>query len=235
MRLDKYLCNSTDLCQRRARAAIAAGEVRVSGTIITDSATQVHEHNGISWLDRPLRLRPSRYIMLHKPKGSLCSHQDGAYPSLFNWLEIDKAENLHLVGRLDADTSGLVLFTDDGRWSYQITRPEHHCRKIYRVGLRNELASDVARQFANGIMLQGEASPTQPADVVQIDTKEVLLTLTEGRFHQVKRMFAAVGNKVVSLHREHIGHLSLDVGPGQWRHLTTDEVTGFYFNPAATD
>ncbi|MBR9859099.1 MAG: 16S rRNA pseudouridine(516) synthase, partial [Gammaproteobacteria bacterium] len=114
--------------------------------------------------------------------------------------------------------------TDDGRWSFNIIRPQQQCEKVYRVGLRDPLAENVAERFAQGLLLQGESAPTLPAGLEVVSAREVLLTITEGRFHQVKRMFAAVGNRVISLHREQIGSLKLDVESGQWRHLTTDEV-----------
>lgn len=227
MRLDKFLCKSTELTRREATRAIHAGEVNVNGAPVTNEATQVHENNRITLAGQPLTPRPSRYIMMHKPPGTLCSNTDGVYPSLFHQLDIDKAFDLHIVGRLDADTTGLVLLTDDGRWSYNIITPQMRCEKVYRVGLRDALAEEVAAKFAHGVQLQGEQSPTLPARLVMVSLREVLLTITEGRFHQVKRMFAAVGNRVVSLHREQIGPVSLDVAAGQWRHLTADEITCF--------
>ena len=139
-------------------------------------------------------------------------------------MEVDRVSELHIAGRLDADTTGLVLITDDGRWSFNITRPSQHCEKVYRVGLSREIAGDVAAKFEKGIMLQGEPQLTLPAVLAVIGPKEVLLTITEGKFHQVKRMFSAVGNRVVELHREKIGEVSLDVDVGQWRYFSRSEV-----------
>ncbi|WP_107852732.1 pseudouridine synthase [Oceanimonas marisflavi] len=226
MRLDKFICKSTDLSRAEARRAIAAGEARVNGEVITHEAAQVHENNHITLAGQRLVPRPFRYLMMHKPAGTLCSNVDGVYPSLFRWLHIDKPDELHIVGRLDADTTGLVLLTDDGRWSFNITRPEQHCAKVYRVTLRDPLAEHVAPRFAQGLLLQGETRPTLPARVEPAGPREALLTITEGRFHQVKRMFAAVGNRVESLHREQVGNVRLDLPPGQWRSLTSDEVAG---------
>jgi 16S rRNA pseudouridine516 synthase len=164
---------------------------------------------------------------MHKPAGTICSNIDEAYPSLYNYLEVDKVSELHIAGRLDADTTGLVLITDDGRWSFNITAPTKQCRKVYRVSLSKDIADDVASKFGQGIALQGEQGLTHPATLEVISPKEVLLTLTEGKFHQVKRMFAAVGNRVVSLHRQQIGDIVLDVELKQWRYLTQDEVQSF--------
>lgn len=224
MRLDKFICKSTELSREQARTAIHAGEIRVNDETVIEEAIQVHENNCITLAGQRLVARPSRYLIMNKPPATLSSNVDGVYPSLFQWLDIDRACDLHIVGRLDADTTGLVLLTDDGRWSFNIIRPQQQCEKVYRVGLRDPLADDVAERFAQGLLLQGESAPTLPAGLEVVGPREVLLTITEGRFHQVKRMFAAVGNRVLSLHREQIGSLKLDVESGQWRHLTTDEV-----------
>lgn len=224
MRLDKFICYSTDLHLAQARAEVITKQVWVGSEICTDPAQQVHQHNGIVWQGKNLHLRAPRYLMFHKKSGTLCSHQDGAYPCIFHDLTLEKAQLLHLVGRLDADTTGLVLLTDDGRWSYQLTHPQSGCRKVYKVTLRDEVATDTAQKFMQGILLQGETKPTLAAHLQQLSSKQVRLTITEGRFHQVKRMFAAVNNKVLALHREQIGNITLNVPAGEWRYLTAAEV-----------
>jgi len=224
MRLDRFVCKSTELDRDSAVREIMAGNVQVNGDVVTEPSGQVHESNRITLAGEILTPRPFRYIMLHKPADTICSNVDETYPSLFRSLDIDRVDELHIVGRLDADTTGLVLMTDDGRWSFNITSPKYQCDKCYRVWLRDPLAEDVAARFQQGILLQGEAKATLPAILVQEAEREVLLTLTEGRFHQVKRMFKAVGNRVVRLHREKIGALQLDVAEGDWRYLTRDEV-----------
>lgn len=252
MRLDKFICKSTKLTKSEAILRIRAGDVIVNGESITVESTQVHENNTITLNGQTLKPRPFRYILMHKPPGTICSNTDGDYPSLFNSLKIDQnIENtaeLHIAGRLDVDTTGLVLITDDGRWTYNITRPDKECKKVYRVGLSYGIAEDQAEAlvalFKQGIQLQGEEQLTLPARLEILpannltnknsksyskdnDSKEVLLTITEGKYHQVKRMFAAVGNRVLTLHREKIGDIQLDVEEGQWRYLTVDEVAAF--------
>lgn len=227
MRLDRFVCKSTDLGREAAREAIAQQRVRVNGSPVADCSSQVHENNLIELDGVRLQPRPFRYLMLHKPAGVICSNVDGDYPSLFSLLEIERPDELHIVGRLDVDTTGLVLITDDGRWSFGITRPEQKCGKVYRVGLRDAVPDNLQTRFSAGIQLQGEPELTRPAQLQPLSSKEVLLTITEGRFHQVKRMFATVGNRVQSLHREQIGALKLDLEPGQWRYLTADEVALF--------
>tara|TARA_R110001606_G_scaffold348746_1_gene498450 strand:- start:92977 stop:93666 length:690 start_codon:yes stop_codon:yes gene_type:complete len=227
MRLDKFVCKSTELTKNEAVQRIHFGEVSVNNKITTNEATQVHENNTIMLGKLRLEARDFRYILMHKPAGTICSNIDEIYPTLFNYLDVDKVSELHIAGRLDADTTGLVLITDDGRWSFNITVPTKECCKVYRVTLSNEIADDVAFKFEKGVQLQGEQQLTLPATLEVITPKVVLLTITEGKFHQVKRMFAAVGNRVVSLHREQIGDVCLDVELGQWRYLTNDEVQSF--------
>ncbi|WP_417594419.1 pseudouridine synthase [Oceanospirillum sp.] len=227
MRLDKFVCKSTTLTRELAREQIQQGRIQVNGRVVLSERAQVHENNCITWDGSVLTARSFRYLLLHKPAGTVCSNVDEAYPSLFNGSGIDHTEELHVAGRLDADTTGLVLITDDGRWSFEIIRPDRLCEKVYRVGLSRPISEHVAERFAAGILLQGEAKPTQPAKLEVVNSREVLLTITEGRYHQVKRMFAAVGNRVRSLHREQIGAVRLDICEGQWRNLTPDEIQSF--------
>ena len=224
MRLDKFICKSTELTRNEATRVIHAGKVIVNDEVIKNEAAQVHENNIITLHAQRLKARSFRYILMHKPSDTICSNIDEAYPSLFNYIDIDNSSELHIAGRLDVDTTGLVLITDDGRWSFNITSPDKQCEKVYRIGLRDVLTDDVALKFQNGVRLQGENRLTLPAKLNIISPKEVLLTITEGKFHQIKRMFAAVGNRVISLHREKIGEISLDIDVGQWRYLTVDEV-----------
>jgi len=227
MRLDKFVCKSTELTKTQATQLINAGQVRVNADVVTTQATQVHENNQVTLNGQPLKTRDFRYMLFHKPADTICSNIDEVYPSLFNYIDVDNVSELHIAGRLDADTTGLVLITDDGRWSFNITRPSQHCQKVYRVTLSRPIGDDVAARFALGVNLQGEQQLTLPATLEVISAKEVLLTITQGKFHQVKRMFAAVGNRVISLHREKIGQVTLDVAQGQWRYLTPGEVQSF--------
>ena len=232
MRLDKFICKSTELTRTEAKKLLKSGEVRVNGEVSVNPAMQVHENNTIDIDGQVLTSRSSRYIMLHKEVDSICSNVNEVYPSILNFIDVDKAFDLHIAGRLDADTTGLVLITDDGRWSHNVISPKKECPKTYRVWLRNEITEEQApaliERFTQGLQLQGEDSLTRPASLFRVNASEVLLTITEGKYHQVKRMFAAVGNKVVGLHREKIGKLELENLPaGQWRYLTSEEVAYF--------
>lgn len=237
MRLDKFICKSTELTRNEAKKLLKSGEVRVNGEVAKNPAMQVHENNAIDIDGQSLMARRSRYFMLHKVPDTICSNVDEVYPSVLNYIEVDKAFDLHIAGRLDADTTGLVLITDDGRWSHNVISPKKDCQKTYRVWLRNpitvEKSTALIEQFSQGIQLQGESSLTKPAILTLVTDSnvdnEVLLTITEGKYHQVKRMFAAIGNRVVGLHREQIGSLKLaDLAPGEWRTLTPDEIASFH-------
>lgn len=228
MRIDKFICKSTELTRTEAKKVLKSGEVRVNGSVVKNAATQVHENNTIEIDGQILTARTSRYIMLHKPLDTICSNVDEIYPSILNYIEVDKAFDLHIAGRLDADTTGLVIVTDDGRWSHNIISPNKECSKTYRVWLRNIVNESAIDKFKIGVQLQGETGLTKPGILELIDDKEVLLTITEGKYHQVKRMFAAIGNKVVGLHREQIGCVKLAHLPlSEWRYLTEDEVNYF--------
>jgi 16S rRNA pseudouridine516 synthase len=242
MRLDKFICKSTELTRTEAKKTLKSGEVRVNGEVAKNAAMQVHENNSITIDGQELTARGSRYYILHKVVDSICSNVDEVYPSVLNFIEVDKAFDLHIAGRLDADTTGLVLITDDGRWSHNVISPKKQCQKTYRVWLRSEIdddkLTDLITRFEQGLQLQGEDSLTRPAILSRVAQEnlvdeasyrsEVLLTITEGKYHQVKRMFAAVGNRVVGLHREQIGDITLgDLAPGEWRALTESEISQF--------
>lgn len=237
MRLDKFICKSTELTRTEAKKLLKSGTVKVNDVVVKDPSTQVHENNTITLdngaSERVLNARTSRYIMMHKPADTICSNVDEVYPSLLHYIDLDKAFDLHIAGRLDADTTGLVLITDDGRWSHNIISPKKDCPKTYRVQLKNKIIKDnqnaLINKFSQGIQLQGEKDLTKSAILKIISENEVLLTITEGKYHQVKRMFAAVGNKVIGLHREQIGTVKLDsiLSEGQWRFLTATEIQSF--------
>jgi 16S rRNA pseudouridine516 synthase len=230
MRLDKFICKSTEFCLADAIISIEKRNVTVNGIIIIEPSHQVHKNNVVMLKGEMLIPRVSRYFMLNKPKNMICSNIDEKYPSVLKLLDIKRKTELHIAGRLDADTTGLVLVTDDGHWSFNLTSPKNKCEKLYKVLLSRPISPNAIQRFAQGVLLQGESKPTLPAQLQIIDPYKVLLTLTEGRFHQVKRMFSAIGNRVKSLHRQQIGNLKLDVDIGQWRHLTQEEVEDLCLN-----
>ncbi|MGI2259306.1 16S rRNA pseudouridine(516) synthase RsuA [Shewanella sp. GXUN23E] len=226
MRLDKFICESTSLTRSLAKKALHRGEVCCNGEVVKDSSFKVTPDMHITLDGETLSLIGLRYLMMHKPEGIICSTQDEEYQCVLSLLDIEKPELLHIAGRLDVDTTGLVLITDDGQWSHQITSPKKACGKRYRVTVADPLSPELVAQFAQGVQLNGEDGLTRPAKLEIQSSHEALLTIMEGKYHQVKRMFGAVGNKVVGLHREAVGPLELDADlqPGEWRYLTDAEV-----------
>ncbi|MCG7981279.1 MAG: 16S rRNA pseudouridine(516) synthase RsuA [Candidatus Thiodiazotropha lotti] len=229
MRLDRYLSQVTELSRSESRQMIRAGRVSVDGLAIAQPAHQVDSraqiHLDERLLDRPL----PRYYMVNKPAGVVCATRDPSHRTILELLDLSRAETLHIAGRLDIDATGLVLVTDDGQWSHRITSPGRSCGKTYLVTLKYPLQEAQAAILRQGVSLRNENKPTRPADLYQLGETQLMLTITEGRYHQVKRMFAAVGNRVVGLHRQSIGPLTLDecLSAGDYRVLTRNEIDSF--------
>ncbi|ATG17066.1 16S rRNA pseudouridine(516) synthase RsuA [Providencia alcalifaciens] len=227
MRLDKFLSQQLGISRSLVARELRAGNVTVDDEVVKSGSMQVGLDNEVAYDGNVLvQVTGPRYFMLNKPEGYVCSTDDPTHPTILYFIDEPIAQNLHAAGRLDIDTTGLVLLTDDGQWSHRITSPKHHCEKTYRVQLSEDIADDVTIQFEQGVMLNGEKSPTKPAQLEIISPREVLLTISEGRYHQVKRMFAAVGNHVCGLHRERVGEIHLDeqLEPGEYRPLTEAEI-----------
>ncbi|MCZ8153006.1 MAG: pseudouridine synthase [Rhodobacteraceae bacterium] len=224
-RIDKLL-SSMGYGSRAEMARMAkAGGITLDGTDITDVSQRIPLTP-----DLPARLSidgealdplAGLVILLNKPLGMTCSHKEDG-PLVHDllprrWRARDPA--ISTVGRLDKQTSGLLLLTDDGDLLHRIISPRRHIRKTYRATLARPLNGTEAATFASGtLMLEGETKPLAPADLTVISATEALLTVTEGRYHQVRRMFAATGNHVEALHRVSLGGLTLptDLAPGQW-------------------
>lgn len=225
MRLDKFICQSTNLTRTLAKREIARGNVKIDGEVVRKADHKVTAVMDVWFSGKSLSQRPPRYIMMHKPLDVICSTVDEEHPSIINLIEADKRDELHIAGRLDVDTTGLVLITDDGKWSHRVTSPKRECNKRYRVQLASPIAATAVANFETGIQLRSENKPCLPAKLEILSEKEVLLTIQEGKYHQVKRMFASLGNSVVGLHREQIGAIVLDanLALGEWRFLTDEE------------
>ncbi|MDA0147721.1 16S rRNA pseudouridine(516) synthase RsuA [Vibrio sp. LaRot3] len=230
MRLDKFLCDVLGVTRREATQILKSKTVTVDDEMVKSGSTKLTEDNVVEWQGRELQLHGPRYIMLYKPEGFVCSHEDGSNPTVFTLLDEVKMDKLHFAGRLDVDTTGLVLMTDDGQWSHRITSPKHKCEKTYRVWLADPVQPDYEEKFTQGIQLKSEEGLTLPAKLEVRAEKEVLLTIHEGKYHQVKRMFAALGNKVEFLHRERIGEIEMDesLELGEYRYLTQEEVDSIW-------
>jgi 16S rRNA pseudouridine516 synthase len=227
-RLDRFLSHAAGLSRTEAQAAVRAGRVVVDGTVARDPAAKVAEGAALTLDGAPVGLRGPKYVMLHKPAGCVCATRDGRHPTVLDLLPPGARAGLHVVGRLDLDVTGLVLLTDDGDWSHRVSAPRRKCPKTYLADLAQPIADAMLEVLRRGLRLRGEDRDTTPAVVTRLAADRVRITVTEGRYHQVKRMFAAVGNRVTALHRERVGPLELDatLPPGAWRDLTPGEVAG---------
>lgn len=221
IRLDKLLCHATGITRSQAQKNIRRREVEVDGVAVRDPSLQVHEGNVVFWQGHEIRLSGPRYFMMNKPTGVVCATVDSQHSTVLDLLEETNLRGLHVAGRLDIDTTGLVLISDDGEWSHRITSPRRQCEKRYRVTLAEPLQTSLIEHFAAGIELKNEEEKTRPAVLTILAPTEAQLVITEGKYHQVKRMFAAVGNRVVTLHREAIGEIVLpdDLAVGEYRSL----------------
>jgi 16S rRNA pseudouridine516 synthase len=227
VKLVKYVANLGYGTRREVERMVREGRVtRRDGSRLADG--DVATHDDILVDGEPLDPPPGAVLMLHKPVDYVCSTRDASrliyelLPPRFP----DRTPIMSPVGRLDRDTSGLLLVTDDGQLNHRITSPRTHLPKTYEARLAHDLRGDEADVFARGtLVLEGEPTPLRPATLEVIDPRHARLTLTEGRYHQVRRMFAALGNHVDSLHRSALGPLTLgDLPAGAWRVLSADEV-----------
>mgnify|MGYP000399435987 CR=1 FL=1 len=232
MRLDKLLSNSTGISRSEIKKAIRKGDVVVDGATIKDPSAHISNEQHVTLFGQEVSEAKPRYYMLNKPEGYVCANRDREHPTALD-LMVDEPlyEKLNIAGRLDIDTTGLVLLTDDGKWLHNVTSPKHHCHKRYIVETAEPIKSDSIEAFKSGIMLKDELKPTLPATLTALESQEGNVNLaeviiSEGRYHQVKRMFGATNNRVVSLHRAAIGDISLDdnLSPGEYRPLTQTEI-----------
>lgn len=176
-----------------------------------------------------LPVLPALYLALHKPGGVECSRKPESHESVFDFFPVPFiSRGLQPVGRLDADTTGLLLLTDDGLFNHAVTSPRRKQPKVYRVTMKHPLTDEQVSALERGVVLRDDPRPTEPAVVRRISGHEADIVISEGRYHQIKRMGAAVGNRVEAIHRTAVGPLELgDLPEGEWRFLTRDEVSAF--------
>jgi 16S rRNA pseudouridine516 synthase len=228
-RLDRWLAQLTDLSRQSVRYAVKDGRVEINGERASRVDQRIIAGDMVKLDGEQIINSGPRYFMLHKPAGYLCSNQDSEHLLVAELMPDERdAFDLQIAGRLDLDTTGLVLLTDDGAWNHRLTAPSRQCKKTYRVSLAEPLDAEACQTLETGVLLHGEKKLTQPATVERTeDDCIVRMTISEGRYHQVKRMMAAVGHRVASLHREQIGGIVLDpaLAPGEYRRLTAEEIT----------
>ncbi|NKQ09966.1 pseudouridine synthase [Pseudomonas sp. SST3] len=227
MRLDRFLANLPHCSHRQARLLLASGRASVNGHIIRDGTHDVRIFDRVELDGERLQAgKPARFFMLNKPPGYVSATADPQHPTVLDLLDEPEKEELHIAGRLDSNTTGLLIITNDGLWSRRLTQPESLLGKTYLVETDALIDPTCVDHFAQGLYFRYENLTTLPAELVLLGSHQARLTLRQGRYHQVKRMFGRFNNKVISLHRERMGPLTLDAGlaPGEYRALTPAEI-----------
>ncbi|MDO9468298.1 MAG: 16S rRNA pseudouridine(516) synthase [Thiobacillus sp.] len=214
--------------RKACTARVRAGEVAVNGTPCDDPEAEVDPAgleltlDGVSW-----PYRAQAYVLMHKPVGYECSHHPSHHPSVFSLLPpLLLQRGVQCVGRLDQDTSGLLLFSDDGQFIHRMISPKKGVAKVYRARCAEEVTDAMLDALRSGVQLNDTPVPVAALACDRLDATTLRLTLAEGKYHQVKRMIGATGNRVVALHRDAVGHYPLpaDLPPGSWRWLEMDEL-----------
>ena len=225
-RLDKFISHLAELPRSKARAAIKSQAATVNGEVITAFDFQVTQQDNVLFHDQPLVFLGKRYFMLNKPVGYVCANSDDLHKTVFDLLDEPNMSDFHVAGRLDIDTTGLVIITNDGDWSHKITSPRSNKFKTYLVETQEPITDEALEQLREGVMLHNEKDATRPAIAERLANYGLRLSISEGKYHQVKRMLYAVDNKVVELHREQIAGIKLDenLAPGEYRLLTENEI-----------
>ena len=235
MQLQDILYSQGFGTRRICAGLVQQGLVTVNGEPCDDS-TADFDPTGL-WFTvqgKPWPYHEKAYILLHKPAGTECSQKPSTWPSIYTLLpaplrqrpQKGPVQGVQAVGRLDQDTTGLLLLTDDGQFIHRMSSPRHHVPKVYEVGTKHPLDDRQIARLLAGVVLDDDPRPVKAAACEAVAPQHLRLTLTEGKYHQVKRMLAAVGNRVEALHRSQIGALKLPdtLAPGQWSWLGPEEL-----------
>ena len=225
-RLDQLLANLGYCSRREARAWVEGGRVTVAGKVVDDPGKKA-DPAAVRIDGEPLDHPEGLLLMVHKPAGLVCSHEEREGPNVYSLLPARWRQRNPLItsiGRLDKETTGLLLLTDQSELVHRLTSPKHKVAKVYRATVDSDLTPDLVALFAAGtLQLDDEKAPCRPAELRILAPREAELVLVEGKYHQVRRMFAATGRTVLTLHRTQFGHLTLgDLAQGQWRELGLD-------------
>jgi 16S rRNA pseudouridine516 synthase len=222
--------------RRVCAGLIQQGFVTVDGKLVTDAGIDIPVADGLSFTVQgsAWEYHEKAYVLLNKPAGTECSQKPSTWPSIYTLLPSPlrlrpnkgAVQGVQAIGRLDQDTTGLLLLTDDGQFIHRMGSPKHHVPKVYEATVKHPLDPAQVQKLLDGVVLDDDPKPVRAAACEAISPLHLRLTLTEGKYHQVKRMVAAVGNRVEALHRSRMGSLALpeSLAPGQWRWLSADEV-----------
>lgn len=226
MNLTKLLQSQGFGTRRECRGLILSGRVEIAGEAVTDADADINPEGlrfsvgGQDW-----QYREKACVMLHKPAGHECSQRPRHHPSVLSLLPIQlRNRGLQTVGRLDEDTTGLLLLTDDGQFLHRYTSPKKNIAKVYRATVRHPLTEEQLNALRSGVVLHDDPEPVVAQSAIARDAHTLELTLTGGKYHQVKRMVAAAGNRVEALHRERMGEFVLpaELKPGEWCYVEPD-------------
>lgn len=230
MRLDRFLESALSCSARTVRHMLTERKIIVNGEAIANGRQHISKFCRIEAEGQTLQARDRIYLMLHKPKGCVSATSDTKNPTVLDLIgsptDCTSKADLHLAGRLDFNTTGLLLLTNDGEWSQGLAHPDHKIPKTYRVKTQDEITPDYVKAFAEGVYFRYEDLTTQPAELHILDSHTALISIYEGRYHQIKRMFGRFQNKVLDLHRTSIGNIVLDqnLAAGEYRRLTPAEI-----------
>ncbi len=221
-RLDRYLHQTLHLPRSTVRALLAQGRIVVDGQVAHAGNQQVDQFARVTVDGEALPCVTPVYLKLHKPVGVLCATRDAEHSTVIDLLQHPARDTLHLVGRLDRASSGLVLLTNDGRWSRALMAPDAAVEKVYEVRVRDRLTQEMVEAFAVGMHFAYEDITTLPARLEILDDTLARVTLVEGRYHQIKRMFGRFRNPVLTLHRVRIGAVTLPADLAEGRSCALD-------------
>ncbi|BCT31915.1 16S rRNA pseudouridine(516) synthase [Pseudomonas protegens] len=227
MRIDRFLSNLPRFNRQQGRLLLVQRRIRIDGQPVSDPKAEVREFSRVELDEEVLQVgKPARYFMLHKPMGCVSATRDPEHRTVLELIHEPDPQDLHIAGRLDYNTTGLMLITNDGSWSRRLTQPQTKLPKLYYVETEQEIGPEYIETFAQGLYFAFEDLTTLPAQLQILGPHSARLSIVEGRYHQVKRMFGHFNNKVVRLHRERMGPLVLDecLAPGQYRPLSADEI-----------
>jgi 16S rRNA pseudouridine516 synthase len=232
-RIDRYISKQLNINRRDVKLMLAQGRIVINGEIIREITTIVEEFDRVVLEGKLLQDKAAVYIMMNKPIGVVSATKDELHKTVIDLLPaalLSKngvKHDLHIVGRLDLNTSGLLLLTNDSRWSRKLMSPQEKVNKVYRVTLENDLTDNVVSAFSEGMYFSFEDITTLPAQLTILTDRIAEVILMEGKYHQIKRMFGRFRNPVLALHRNALGNLSLDdnLATGESRELTSREVS----------
>ena len=227
MQLDRYLSKFAGLSRKSILRLLHLGQIQVDNTVTYSRTHEVNDFSLVHIESELLSLhKPARYFMMNKPAGILSATKDSQHTTAIELISEENHSDLHIAGRLDRATTGLLILTNDGKWSRQLTEPVQKVPKVYLVETAHAISPQTADIFHQGIYFKYENITTSPALIEIMNPTTCRLTIYEGRYHQVKRMFAAVGNRVIALHRESMGEIVLDqsLAVGEFRALSQQEI-----------